>query len=149
MKMHCENHCTWRGDEDELIPDPDQTDRHFIEHGTRYVCPVCHTNGALVEDWDTETEGATDMKKQHREIIDTLDRIISIPLPASGAQSTTVRGLAAYAADMRELVPRAQRLIWILRQGENVGGEARYAIDAANRAVDERLALIQKESEKP
>ena len=56
MKMHCENHCTWRGDEDELIPDPDQTDEDWEDFGTRYVCPVCLTNGALVEDWDEEDE---------------------------------------------------------------------------------------------
>jgi len=56
MRMHCENHCTWRGDEDELMPDPDQSDDEADEHGTRYVCPVCGTNGALVEDWDEEAE---------------------------------------------------------------------------------------------
>ena len=66
MKMHCENHCTWQGDEDELIPDPDQADKHAEEHGTRYVCPVCCTNGALVEDLDHETEGATTVKDRNR-----------------------------------------------------------------------------------
>jgi len=84
------------------------------------------------------------MKKQHREIIDTIDRILKIPLPASGTQSTTVRGLASYVADMRELVPRGQRLIWILRQGEAYRGETQDVLDETNRAIDQRLRLIQE-----
>ena len=56
MKIHCENHCTWRGDEDELIEDPRQSDEDNDECGTRWVCPVCKTDWALVEEWDEEDE---------------------------------------------------------------------------------------------
>jgi hypothetical protein len=56
VKMHCENDCNWRGDEDDLIEDPRQSDEDAEENGTRWVCPVCLTDGALVEDWDEEGE---------------------------------------------------------------------------------------------
>ena len=94
--------------------------------------------------WKRREIEAIDVRKQQRDIIDTIDRILKIPLPASGAQSTTVAGLASYAADMRELVPRGQQLIWILRQGETYPGEARDLLDETNQAIDRRLQMIQE-----
>jgi hypothetical protein len=57
--MHCENRCTWRGDEDELIEDPRQSDENKENFGTRWVCPACKTYWALVEDRDKEDEDLT------------------------------------------------------------------------------------------
>ena len=85
------------------------------------------------------------MKKIERQAIDAIDRVLSIPFPASGAQSTTVRGLASYARDMRQCVPMAQAIIWALR-GHGFPGELREAIDDANRAVDECLERIRSEA---
>jgi hypothetical protein len=34
------------------VPDEDQTDEDAEEHGVKYVCPVCGTNGALVEEFN-------------------------------------------------------------------------------------------------
>ena len=52
--LHCENHCGWRGTEDELIPDPDQSESDEDQNGTRYVCPRCLTCCAMIDDADTE-----------------------------------------------------------------------------------------------
>jgi len=84
--------------------------------------------------------------KLEREAIDAIDRVLSIPFPSSGSQSTTVRGLAGYARDMRQCVPLAQRIIWTLRRGPGWPGELRERIDDANRAVDECLERIRSES---
>ena len=85
------------------------------------------------------------MRKIEREAIDAIDRVLSIPFPACGAQSTTVSGLATYAQDMRQCVPSAQAIIWTLR-GHGFPGELREAIDDANRAVDECLERIRHEA---
>jgi predicted TIM-barrel fold metal-dependent hydrolase len=86
------------------------------------------------------------VKKIEREAIDAIDRVLSIPFPASGAQSTTVRGLANYARDMRQCVPLAQRIVWALRHGSDYRGELRERINDANLAVDECLERIRSES---
>jgi hypothetical protein len=82
------------------------------------------------------------MNRQEREIIDTVDRILKIPLPATGSQTTSIKGLASYAADMRELTPYATRLISIIRQGETWKGETREVLDEANQAIDDRLKML-------
>ena len=86
------------------------------------------------------------MRKIEREAIDAIDRVLSIPFPASGLHSASIRGLANYARDMRKCVPIARAIIWTLRQGEESPGELREDIDAANRAVDECLERIRHEA---
>jgi protein gp37 len=48
-EVACENHCDFAGREDDLVPDPRQSDEDVDENGTRWVCPRCHSDSALVE----------------------------------------------------------------------------------------------------
>ena len=85
------------------------------------------------------------INKNEREIIDTLDKIISTPLPAGGGtQSASIRGVASYAREMRQLVPLAVHLIAVMRQGEAYDGERAFLL----RQADELMQRFHDEREK-
>ncbi len=63
------------------------------------------------------------MKKWERRAIDLIDRVLRIPLPASGTQSTSIKGMGDYTREMRLATPLAIDLICILRQGEVTEGQ--------------------------
>ncbi len=77
------------------------------------------------------------MKQRERDIIDAIDRVLRIPLPASGTQSTTVRGLSMYAHEMRQATGLACALIVVLRQGEPYEGYCRDILRELHQLLDD------------
>lgn len=66
------------------------------------------------------------MKQVERELLsEFMGMIDKVPFPASGSQSTTVAGLAGYAADMEQWTPACKRFMYALlvqdfdSEGEN------------------------------
>ena len=55
-EVACENSCTFAGTEDDLVPDPDQSEAAADEHGTEWVCPECHCSSALVRRHDEDPD---------------------------------------------------------------------------------------------
>ena len=88
--------------------------------------------------------GWLSMRADDCDLIDAIDRVLSVPLPASGTQSATVRGIAAYAADMRSVIPLARQAVMVLRQGASYPGHRRELLDELHRAVDAIMDRVQQ-----
>jgi hypothetical protein len=65
--------------------------------------------------------------------------ITSVPLPASGTQSTTIMALSAYAQDMRYMMPRIDKLFV-----EAFACECRDAPDWAQEELENNITECEQ-----
>lgn len=77
------------------------------------------------------------MKKIQREALEMAYDALGIPFPASGTQTTTIRGLAEFAADCRRILPKVRRLLLLVGTGEMYPGELRSEIDSLDKETSE------------
>lgn len=61
-------------------------------------------------------------RKQMKAVGTIYDLVSAVPLPADGSQSTTIKAIATYAADMKRFRPMLKRLVSALMDA-NCGAE--------------------------
>jgi hypothetical protein len=77
------------------------------------------------------------MTKAEREALEQIERVICIPLPASGIQSASIRGMAQYAHEMRSATHWAWQLLCVMRDGPAYPGHLRDAITCLRDTLDD------------
>ena len=75
------------------------------------------------------------MNQKERKVLVVISEAIGCPLPGSGAQTSTVGGMAEYVADMRRVVPAVRRVITTLGGGESYPGELADDVEALESEI--------------
>ena len=76
------------------------------------------------------------MKRREREALAVVYKALGFPMPASGTQSISIRGLSTYAADARQIIPKARAVLAVLLTGEAYRGALQEDVSELREAVE-------------